>query len=110
MDQVVKTPPELAPNGMKGLLLKCALTPGGTRKFQERMKLYFEIGREVGFGKNNWSEFMKDRVPPHKKPGLSEFDGLLGKKAPANPQPVAETPESVSEKSAAAPKFERFKG
>ncbi|MEE3422617.1 MAG: hypothetical protein VZR11_07950 [Succinimonas sp.] len=110
MDQVVKTPPELAPNGMKGLLLKCALAPGGTRKFQERMKLYFEIGREVGFGKNNWSEFMKDRVPPHKKPGLSEFDGLLGKKAPANPQPVAETPESVSEKSAAAPKFERFKG
>ena len=111
MEQVVKTPPELAPNGMKGLLLKCALAPGGTRKFQERMQLYFDIGREVAFGKNNWSEFMKDRVPPHKKPGLEEFAGYLGKKAADMPMAAVNPAAPGAEKPApAAPKFERFKG
>ncbi len=102
MDQVVKAPPELAPNGMKGLLMKCALTEGGTRSFKERMQLYFDIGREVAFGQNNWSEFMKDREPPHKKPGLSEFAGFLGRKT---------EPASAADHPADEPrKFERFKG
>ena len=100
MEQVVKTPPELAPNGMKGLIMKCALAEGGSRSFKERMQLYFNIGREVAFGQNNWSEFMKNREPPHKNPGLAAFDGFLGR-----------DPGTADENSSEdARKFERFKG
>ncbi len=107
MEQIVRTPPELPPTGLNSLLLKCALTEGGTREFKERMKLYFEIGREVVFGINNWSEFLTEMEPPHHKIGHGGFTGVIGK-----------VPDDASMKQAAEKalndagnkKFERFRG
>lgn len=112
LDNVVKTPPELAPAGMKGLLLKCALAPGGTRNFKERTRLYFDIGKEVAFGHNNWAEFMKNEEAPHRRLALDEFDGYLGDRIPAEPAEVPAGEAAPAEKPAAPepPKFERFKG
>ncbi len=79
--QVVKTPAGLASNGLNSLLLMCALAEGGTRKFDERVELYFNIGQEIGFGINNFSDFIKNPEMPHHK--LSEpnsFDGCLAHK------------------------------
>lgn len=112
VDRVIKTPPELAPNGMKGLLLKCALTPGGTRGFRERTRLYFEIGKEVVFGHNNWTEFMKNENPPHRRLNLDAFDGYLGDKAPVKAEEAPAGEEASAQKPPVSEpkKFERFKG
>lgn len=80
-EQVVKTPAGLASNGLNSLLLMCSLAEGGTRKFDERVELYFNIGQEIGFGINNFSDFIKNPEMPHQK--LSEpnsFDGCLAHK------------------------------
>lgn len=60
-NQVVKTPAGLAANGFNSLLLMCALAKGGRRNFDERVHHYFNIGKEVAFGINNWSEHMTDK-------------------------------------------------
>lgn len=79
--QVVKTPAGLTGNGLNSLLLMCSLAEGGTRKFAQRVELYFKIGQEIGFGINSFSDFIKDSEMPHYK--LSEpnsFDGYVSDK------------------------------
>lgn len=63
-NQVVKTPNGLAANGFNSLSLMCSLAKGGTRSVNERIEHYFEIGKEVAFGLNNWSEYVKEDESP----------------------------------------------
>lgn len=78
-EQVVKTPSGLTSNGLNSLLLMCALAQGGTRKYGERVELYFAIGQEIGFGINNFSDFIKNpEMPHHKLSTPNAFDGYLG--------------------------------
>lgn len=73
-NQVVKTPNGLAANGFNSLLLMCYLAKGGTRNFNERVEQYFEIGKEVAFGLNNWSEYVKEENPTSSD---SDFSGRV---------------------------------
>lgn len=75
---VIKTPPGLAANGLNSLLLMCALAKGGTRKYAERVKLYFEIGKEIAYGHNVWSVHVANKLPPHKDISDKRFTGLVG--------------------------------
>lgn len=78
-EQVVKTPAGLTSNGLNSLLLMCALAEGGTLKFEKRIELYFAIGQEIGFGINNFSDFIKNPEMPHHKLSVpNAFDGYLG--------------------------------
>lgn len=73
-ERFVPTPPGLAANGLNSVLLNCALASGGTRKFKERFALYFDLGMDTLYGKNNWGESLEDQVAPHNKiaPGNKE--------------------------------------
>lgn len=75
---VIKTPPGLAANGLNSLLLMCALAKGGTRKFDERVKLYFEIGKEIAYGHNVWSVHVANKLAPHRDYSDKRFTGLVG--------------------------------
>lgn len=79
-EQVVKTPAGLASNGLNSLLLMCSLADGGTRQFDERVKLYFNIGLEIGFGINSFSDFLKNsEMPHHLLSAPDSFDGYIGR-------------------------------
>lgn len=109
-NQVVKTPGGLAANGFNSLLMMLAVKEGGTRKFNERMELYFNLGKDVAFGKNNWAEYVASRTMPH------EADESVIKKitTPSSEQTV--TSQSQSNTNASTPieekqdtnKFQRF--
>lgn len=75
---VIKTPPGLAANGLNSLLLMCALAKGGTRKFDERVKLYFEIGKEIAYGHNVWSVHVANKLATHRDYSDKRFTGLVG--------------------------------
>lgn len=66
-ERFVPTPPGLAANGLNSVLLTCSLHQGGTRKFNERFKVYFDIGMNTLYGKNNWGESLEERIAPHNK-------------------------------------------
>lgn len=77
-DNVIKTPPGLASNGFNSLLNMLALQKGGVRKYQERIELYFNIGKQIGEGLNNWSSFLTQKKAPHQELELDGgFWGLL---------------------------------
>jgi hypothetical protein len=67
-DQVIPTPPGLAANGLDKVLLMCALAQGGTRKFEERYELYFNLGVDVLSGADNWEESLAAGKAPHEEP------------------------------------------
>lgn len=73
--QVVRTPAGLAANGFNSLLLMCALAKGGTRKFDERVQHYFNIGKEVAFGINNWAEHITDKHLEQSVESSTTFSG-----------------------------------
>ncbi|MFP3089603.1 hypothetical protein LQZ21_04685 [Treponema sp. TIM-1] len=64
-DQLVPTPPGLAPNGLVQTLLMCGLHKGGTRKVKERYEVYFNLGVDVLGGKDNWEASLAEGRPPH---------------------------------------------
>jgi hypothetical protein len=66
-EQVIATPPGLAPNGLVQTLLICALHKGGTRKVKERYEEYFKLGVEVFTGADNWNESLASGTPPHRE-------------------------------------------
>ncbi|MDR1986068.1 MAG: hypothetical protein LBP88_03725 [Treponema sp.] len=81
-DQIVPTPPGLAPNGLCQVLLMCALHKGGTRKLKERYEHYFNLGVEILSGKDNWEKSLAEGQPLHET--LSH--------AASPPPPAAEKP------------------
>lgn len=97
---VIKTPPGLAANGLNSLLLMCALAKGGTRKYAERVKLYFEIGKEIAYGHNVWSVHVANKLPPHKDISDKRFTGLVGDneafKGSLNPDDTSAENESIN--------------
>lgn len=100
-EQVVKTPSGLTSNGLNSLLLMCALAQGGSRKYDERVELYFAIGQEIGFGINNFSDFIKKPDMPHHKLSLpNAFDGYLGQR---------QGNDESDDKSKTATEYARFK-
>lgn len=74
---VIKAPSGLAANGFSSLINMCSLTAGGFRKPKERIEHYFKIGQEIGFGANNWSEYLTDELPPHLNKSEGRFTGFL---------------------------------
>jgi hypothetical protein len=64
-EQVIRTPPGLAANGLTQTLLLCALAPGGVRKVQERYAEYFRLGVGVLTGADNWDPSLADSRMPH---------------------------------------------
>ncbi|MGN0902693.1 MAG: DUF6931 family protein, partial [Succinivibrio sp.] len=100
-EQVVKTPPGLAANGLNSLIIMCGLAQGGDYSFAERIEKYFEIGKEIAQGKNSFSQTATIREMPHER--LSEddaFTGLVNEKA----KPVNNTAKTADNSS-----FTRFK-
>ena len=73
-DQTVPTPPGLAPNGINGAFLMCALHQGGTRKPKERFEEYFRLGVEVLTGADNWEASVGTGKAPHEEEGY-QADG-----------------------------------
>lgn len=111
-EQVVKTPAGLAANGLNSLFLMCALAQGGSRKFAQRSEHYYLIGQEIGFGINNFSDYVSQReMPHHVLFNPDSFDGYLGgrkseKNIDKNSQNAAD--DSVNTRNTAV--FTRFKG
>lgn len=75
-NQLAKTPVGLASNGMSGLLTMLSLQKGGTRNNKERIEHYFDIGKEIALGLNNWAEHLVNRIPPHRMQGSDVFNGM----------------------------------
>ena len=75
LDQVIRTPPGLAANGLDKVLLMCAVQQGGTRKIAERFEHYFNLGVEVLSGKDNWEASLASGIPPHRDSPLSGRPG-----------------------------------
>jgi len=78
---IVPTPPGLASNGLCSALLLAGLAKGGTRKYQERCKLYLDLGLKVAWGEDNWADSLTEKEPPHEnitpaaKPGKPQTGG-----------------------------------
>ena len=114
---VVKTPPGLAANGFNSLLLMCALAKGGTRKFEERVKLYFEIGKEIAYGRNVWSVHVANKIPPHRDISDERFTGVVGDNetfrelTSVNKSEVTDlrTKQDAGDEPKTTPSFTRFK-
>lgn len=75
-EQVVKTPAGLAANGLNSLVIMCGLAEGGERNFAERIERYFRIGKEIGQGKNSFSQSAAYSEMPHER--LSQSDAFTG--------------------------------
>ncbi|MGN1280595.1 MAG: DUF6931 family protein [Succinivibrio sp.] len=100
-EQVVKTPAGLAANGLNSLIIMCGLAQGGERNFAKRIERYFEIGKEIGQGKNSFSQTAAVRQMPHDR--LTENDAFTGL--------VKEEKKTVNTGSNSEPtSYVRFKG
>ncbi len=107
--QVVKTPPGLAANGFNGLVTMMSLKEGGTLKYNERIEHYLELGREVGYGINNWSDFVVDA--PHDEQETNpenSFDGAVKEENIKRLQDELEKKQAEIEQ--LAKEFKRFTG
>src|SRR5574344_139123 len=100
--QVVRTPNGLAANGFNSLCLMCCLAKGGTRKFEERVQHYFNIGKEVAFGLNNWSKHVID--DKKEVPLEHQFSGIEKDAVSDNQKTTADNSTTVNNE------FKRFKG
>ena len=67
--RTVPTPPGLAANGLSQVFLKAALAKGGTRKFDDRYKMYAEMGLEVLRGRDLWADSVAQKDAPHQRIG-----------------------------------------
>lgn len=106
-DNVIKTPPGLASNGFNSLLNMLALQQGGTRKYKERLEHYFEIGKQVGFGRNNWSLFLANKQAPHEVIAQDDsFVGLMNDESMTHV--VAQQNDTQEQHSSPTPQFKRF--
>ena len=65
----VPTPSGLAANGLSQVFLKAALAKGGTRKFDDRYRLYAEMGLEVLRGRDLWADSVAEKDAPHQQIG-----------------------------------------
>ena len=64
-NQVIKTPPGLAANGLNSAILNMSLVKGGNKKPKERFEEYFNIGLNIAYGKDNWSDSLENNKAPH---------------------------------------------
>lgn len=81
--QIIPTPPGLMANGLKALLLQCALKEGGIYKFKERYERYFKLGFDVVCGKNNWGDSVEEGISPHVRQDREWLQKLTGQSASA---------------------------
>lgn len=63
---LVRTPPELLSGGMKTLMLQLGLARGGLYSYEERMQRYYDLGRNVARGADNWAESVEQGRAPHR--------------------------------------------
>ncbi|MCR5084356.1 MAG: hypothetical protein K6A65_02490 [Succinivibrionaceae bacterium] len=63
--EVIKAPSKLLCRGMDSLLLTCGLAKGGTRKLNERLERYLELGIAAATGESNWGESVEHNLVPH---------------------------------------------
>lgn len=64
-DTVVKTPIGLASRGINSSITLMLSYQGGKLKPEERMEQYINIGLEIAYGKNNWSDSLESNKAPH---------------------------------------------
>lgn len=64
-NQVIKTPAGLAANGLNSAILNMSLVKGGNKKPKERFEEYFNIGLNIAYGKDNWSDSLESNKAPH---------------------------------------------
>jgi hypothetical protein len=84
-----------------------ALQQGGTRKYKERLEHYFEIGKQVGFGRNNWSLFLANKQAPHEVIAQDDsFVGLMNDESIAHV--VAQQNVAQEQQSSPTSQFKRF--
>ena len=79
-DQLAKTPAGLAANGFMSLLNMCSLQKGRLRKPKEIIECYFEIGRDIALGNNNWAEEIAHEDAPHERVDFDKVRDLLKQK------------------------------
>ncbi|MGN1281802.1 MAG: DUF6931 family protein [Succinivibrio sp.] len=105
---VIKTPVGLASNGFNSLINLCSLAKGGYRKPNERIEHYFKIGQEIGFGVNNWSEYLSKEIPPHEDKGEDRFTGFLDMNFDEEEENCAEEKDKAVQKIAPPDDEEKF--
>lgn len=64
-DNVIKTPIGLASRGINSSITLMSSYKGGKLKPEERMEQYVNIGMEIAYGKNNWSDSVEHDKAPH---------------------------------------------
>ncbi len=79
-NQVIKTPPGLAANGLNSALLNMSLVKGGNKKPKERFEEYFNIGLNIAYGKDNWAESLENDKAPHQNTAVKNNNVTVNKR------------------------------
>lgn len=66
-NQLINTPPNLMPNGLNGLIIKCATVPGGCYKPKERFERYFKLAFDSLINKTTWAPYVEKNRVPHQE-------------------------------------------
>lgn len=79
-NQVIKTPPGLAANGLNSAILNMSLVKGGNKKPKERFEEYFNIGLNIAYGKDNWAESLECDKAPHQNTAVKNNNVTVNKR------------------------------
>lgn len=79
-NQVIKTPPGLAANGLNSAILNMSLVKGGNKKPKERFEEYFNIGLNIAYGKDNWAESLENDKAPHQNTAVKNNNVTVNKR------------------------------
>lgn len=79
-NQIIKTPPGLAANGLNSALLNMSLVKGGNKKPKERFEEYFNIGLNIAYGKDNWAESLESDKAPHQNTAVKNNNVTVNKR------------------------------
>ena len=79
-NQVIKTPPGLAANGLNSAILNMSLVKGGNKKPKERFEEYFNIGLNIAYGKDNWAESLENDKAPHQNTAVKDNNVTVNKR------------------------------
>ena len=79
-NQVIKTPPGLAANGLNSAILNMSLVKGGNKKPKERFEEYFNIGLNIAYGKDNWAESLECDKAPHQNTTVKNNNVTVNKR------------------------------
>lgn len=79
-NQIIKTPPGLAANGLNSAILNMSLVKGGNKKPKERFEEHFNIGLNIAYGKDNWAESLENDKAPHQNTAVKNNNVTVNKR------------------------------